>query len=921
MLVGREAEQRLLERLVAGARVGRSSALVVTGEAGIGKTALLDHAVQLSSGMNVLRAAGNRSESDVAFAGLSQLLRPALGLLDAIPQPQADALGIALALRAGTAGSRFAVGAACLSLIARYAEDRPVLLVIDDAHELDQPSAEALAFVARRLMADCVALLFAARSDVATPLGSAGLPELPLPGLPIHDAEQLLAARAGGAVRTDQLIRLHDATGGNPLALLELAGEAKRWERSSPQLPLPVTDTVARLFDRRVAQLDDAARLALLCAALTEGDLSLAAKACARLSVDPASLALAEEVGLVHVGPGRVDFRHPLVRSAVYATASAADRREVHRAVAATFLPGDVERRAWHLAEATIGPDDAVAAQLDAVAERATTRGAYAVAATAYERAAALTAQPEDDAAQPEDDAARAEGVRLVAAARCAWLAGQKDRAEELLGRAIRTSPPPRLLAQAHELRGVIAARTGALDDARRLLVSAAAETAAWDPDTALLLLAEALDVCFVAGNARAGQELVATADRLLTSSRSPLARALAGIATGMAEVLAGGHGIDRIRRAVAEASLDEIGQDPLRRGWVLLGPLFLRESGTGRDLVRRMLDRQREHTAFGNLPFLLFHKARDDATRDQWASAEADYEEAVRLARETGQTTDLVMSLAGLAWLQARLGRAKACLANVAEVDELAARHQANLGTVWVSYARGELALGSGDAAAAVTQFQRLEDLLARLGIRDIDLSPAPELVDALLRAGRGNDAIPIAAAYRQRAAAKGQPWALARAARATGAVGPAESLDATFAEALRYHEATDDVFELARTRLAYGVRLRRARRRVDARPQLRAALRDFDRLGAKPWADFAAAELAATGEAAYRHGDDRRGLLTPQEMQIALRLADRQTTKQVAAALFLSPKTVEYHLRSIYNKLGVNSREKLGVLLRPID
>jgi len=904
MLVGRESEKRDIARLVAGARVGHSGVLVLTGEPGIGKTALLEHAQELAVDMRVLRAAGRESEKDVAFGGLLQLLRPTLGVMDGIPEPQAEALAVALALRDGPAGDRFAVGAATLSLLSRFAEDHPLLILIDDAHQLDRPSAEAVVFVARRLMADPIAVLAVARSGVRTAVTDGELAELRVEGLDLGAAGRLMTQRVQGFVSADTVERLHRATGGNPLAMMDLTGDVDRLERISPETPLPVTDALAAAFAERAAQLDCDARTALLLAAIADGDLGVVARACRSRCVNVSALTSAERADLVHLTAARVEFRHPLVRSAVYGIASAEERRRGHRSIAEALPAHDLERRGWNLCEATVGPDDAVAVLLELVGTRARSRRAPDVAATALERAALLSSQ----------DTARS--GRFVAAGEAAWLAGQSGRAADLLASAVRAGPlGSTAQARVQELRGAIAAANGSLLDALDILLATARGEASTDPDHAVILLSDAIQACFHLGDAAAALRAADDIDRLLTGSVAPRSRVLGTMAAGIAHVLAGTGGIDRIRRAVDDlSSAAELQDDPLRPAWLVLGPLFLRESVTGRESVQRAIDQLRHRAEVGALPSLLFHLARDDATTDRWSFADAGYQESIRLARETGQTTELSLSLAGLAWLQARSGHEEDCRSNAAEASALGERHHIHLSRAWAVFALGELELGQGRPARAVLCLQELMWMLQEIGIQDVDLSPGPELAEALSRVGRGDEARHVAQAYHQRAVLKGQPWAIARAERALGITCRENSGEQHFRLALDLHDRSPDIFERARTQLAFGAGLRRARRRVDARPLLRSAMDTFDGLGAGPWADFAAVEINATGATARRRGAGAAELLTAQELQIARMLVDGRTTRQAAAALFLSPKTIEYHLRHVYTKLDIGSRSELA-------
>jgi DNA-binding CsgD family transcriptional regulator len=908
MIIGREPERRAIERLVAGARIGAGGALVLAGEAGIGKTALLDDAVTPGTGMRVLRATGSETDREVAFGGLLALLRPVLGHLERIPAPQAESLAVALALRQGAGGDRFAVGAATLSLLSRVAEDEPVALVVDDAHLLDRPSADAVVFAARRLAADPVVVLAAVRGDEPSAFTDGDLPRLDVGGVPLEVARQLVAQHAPGH-GDDLADRLHRTAGGNPLAIIELLADPERLERGAPDVPVPVPTTLGQVFARRAGGLTPAARTALLLAAVTGGDLPATARACEHLGVDVSALTEAETAQLVTVAEGRIAFRHPLVRSAVYGGAAAGDRRAAHAAAAATLPEHDVERRAWHLGEAAMAPDEGTAAALAEVGRRAGDRSAHAVAATALERAARLT----------PDGPTRA--VRFTDAGEAAWLAGQFDRARRLLAEAALLTPPA-AAARVRWLAGRIAVRCGSPADARDSLLAAGEEVGQADGDLAVALLAEAVHACYYLGDARSALVAAERLERLLAGPRGARARVLGTMAAGMALVLAGRGGVERIREAVdllvAEPDVLDLASRPV---WVYLGPMWLRESGVGRRLLADAVDDLRAQAAAGTLPTLLFHAARDDATTDRWAAAEVAYDEGIRLARETGETTDLAACLAGLAWLEARLGREEACRAHANEAMRLATDRGIAVFEVWARFALADLDLALGRTDDALTRLRELDDRLGRLGLEDVDLSPAPELVEVLLRLGRTAEAAAAAEVYRARAAAKGQPWALARADRVAGLLAADDDVDRWFTAALAGHERSLDLYETARTRLAYGSRLRRARRRVDARSHLRASLEAFEVLGARPWADAAAQELRATGETARRRRDGDAAGLTPQERQIAVMLAEGRTTRQAAAALFLSPKTVEYHLRNVYLKLGISSREQLARSLPEID
>ena len=446
-------------------------------------------------------------------------------------------------------------------------------------------------------------------------------------------------------------------------------------------------------------------------------------------------------------------------------------------------------------------------------------------------------------------------------------------------------------------------------------ILSRAAKRA--DPDTAVLMLAEAAEACFEAGNVSEIALLAERARAILPADASIRARFLAAMATGIASVMGGDAeaGADSLREAVLLAEgAPELREDPRLLAWLVLGPIFLRESLTGRVLIEQALEAARARAAVGALPFLLNLIARDQATTDRWAVAQATYTEAIQLASETGQRVELAFGLAGLAWLEARRGREAQCRTHATRALALSRELGMGFYEIWAVAALGELELGQSHAAAATEHFEALEEMLARLGITDVDLSPAAELVDLYVRLGRGEEASALAARTYGAAAAKGQPWSRARAWRCRGivAVAETEAVEA-FEQALALHAETPDAFETARTRLAFGERLRRMRRRVRAREQLRAALETFEKLDAAPWADRARAELAASGETLRRRDPSTIDELTPQELQIAMLLAGGKTTREAAAALFLSPKTIEYHLRHVYLKLGINSREEL--------
>ncbi len=909
VLLGRAAEQETVSRLLASARLGRGGALVVTGEPGIGKTALLADAVATSVGgdgvTRVLEVTPAEVERDLPFAALHALLLPALPLLDDIPGPQAVELGAALSLRPGDGRDRFAIGAATLSLLSRYAEDGPVVVVLDDVHWADRPSVDALAFAARRVRDDPVAVLVAGRSgELPEPVRD--LPALDLAGIAPDAAARLLSAAfpSGPSRALDDLYR---ETGGNPLALLELAAEPlddPTAGDAAAGFPHTLPERLQRSFARRLDALSTADRTVALVAALAGGDLRLTRAACRRLDLDPTGLDGAARAGLLTVEGERITFRHPLLRSVVYGAADQEVRRRVHGSLAAELASVDADRHAWHLAAATTRLDEDVATLLEELGDRAAARTAFTVASTALERAARLS---------PTTGAAR---TRLVASARAAASGGLPDRALALLDEAEPPSGP--LTAHGAELRATLAMRSGSARVGLDLLERAADLATV---DDRVLLLAEASRACMYLVDTVALRRVEARLVASLPDTTDPVARAVGLASSGASGVLLGRDSTSRLRAAVALLAehVDPLAH-PAALPWLMLAPLFLRDAVDGAPL-RALVDQVRTRVGVGVLPDVLFHVARDQATSNAWERAAANYDEAARLARETGQGGELAMALAGLTWLESRAGRSAACRQHAADASALCRERSMLFGEIWCELALGDLALSEGRPDEAADRLTVLAARLEELGVGDPDLHPGPELVDALERTGRSAAARAVAARFAASATASGRPWTRARADRALGLVAAEGEFEAHFASALARHARTRDVFERARTQLAYGMRLRRAGRRVDARLLLRDALGTFDALGAVVWAASTRVELEATGERVAAREGVGPGALTPQELQVCLLLTEGRTTREAAAALFLSPKTIEYHLRKVYTRLGIHSREELADVLRGAD
>ncbi len=905
-LLGREREMAKIDRLLADARVGASGCLVVRGEAGIGKTALLDHAQANARGMQVLTSRGVQFEADVAFAGLHALLRPAFGTLQRLPANHAAVLRAALALGERGEVDRLLIGAATLSLLCAHADDAAVLVLVDDAHWLDRSSAEALAFAARRLLADPVAVLIALREEQGSPLLEAGLPELQLAGLDQAAGVALLQSAARAPLTSELADRVFRTTAGNPLALRELAGQREQLEDVPNSVPLPVTTTLEREFLRRADDVSESARLALVVAAAAEpAEIDTIRRAALRCGVGLDAVEEAELAwGLVARRGGLIEFRHPLARAAVYNAARPSQRRAAHRALADVLIgPKHEDHRAWHLAEAAAGPDEDASEALDAAGRRARERGAFASAASAFERSGRLTQVPELQA------------TRLLQAAEAAWLAGRVDRAADLLQDGRPDLLPTARWLDLERLQGRIALRRGHIAEGYQLLRRVAEVQAEADAGGAALTLGEAALGSHYAGRPEEFMAASEQAMRLAGDAAGP-ASFVARAAFGAAAVLAGrgAEGVAVLRRALQVfPGWEAAGEEPLVLVWAAIAALFLREAESGRDLIERAVDEARTRAPAAALPQILHFLGRDAATTDRWPLARAQYEEAIRLARETGETVVVGAGLAGLAWLDAREGREEACALHASESIELTTRLGLGFYRSWTFLALADLELGRGAVDAAREHLLACRTLLDELQIGDADLDPAPEIVDAYMRLGRSEEARTAAAGYVLLAADKGQPWSLARAFRCRGMIADETGFESAFDAALDHHARTPDTFERARTELYYGERLRRARRRTIARDHLRSALATFERLGAGPWAERARVELRATGETARTRDDSSRDLLTPQELQIALALGAGRTTRETAAKLFLSPKTVEYHLRNVYGKLRVRSREQL--------
>jgi len=920
-LYGREAETGRIDSLLDAARAGRSAVLVVRGEPGIGKTALLRYAARRAQETTVLSARGLEIDQRLAFSGLADLFLPVLGRLEAIPRPQSAALAGALGLGAPVAGDGFLVRVATLSLLSAAAEERPVLALLDDSQWLDEASREAILFVARHLEAERVALILTTLLSEST-VDSFGLDEVTLVGLVPPAAGELLEEQLGYPVAPQVLDQLAKFSGGNPLALCELARDLSEAQLRGTEVigegRLPPKMIVERAFLRRIERLSPQTREALVVVAADSGVTSTIGAACELLGLPPACLQQAEEAGVIRADGSRTSFTHPLLRAAVYHAAPRQSRDRAHRALAEVLRAGDklggnggrlgpshVERRAWQLAAATPEPDEAVASTLVAAATEARSRAGYAAAAAGLERAARLTPSPEQRAA------------RLVDGARDWHLAGRSDAALGLLDEAVPLAGDSTTRVAAQHLRGRIMMLQGRLADASELLAAEAAGVAEQDPETAVSMLLDAAVAASSSGAVGRAVELAREAWRL--------AEPLGGQVADAARVLIGGeleaHGEplnDEERGLVVDAmsSLARLTPPP---PIVTMFPIVLanlEEYDQARMLLDRFHDEARALGAATILVPVLCLRSDVEFRTGDWVHAYADAAESVRLARETRQLA--FHSLAFLARVEAARGLETHCRAHAAEALEQAERDGIGAAMTYSRWALGLLELGLGRMSETIEQLEQVAELVEEHEMgQPVEVPWAQDLIEAYTRSGRSAEATAVLRRLETLAENARLSSALAAASRCRGLLADENVFAGEFEQALMWHKRTPTPFERARTELCYGERLRRARSRSDARTHLRAALQTFDRLNAAPWAARARTELAATGEVVRPRSEEGLASLTPQELQLALIVGRGATNKEASAALFVSPKTVEAHLHRTYVKLGIRSRTELARLL----
>jgi DNA-binding CsgD family transcriptional regulator len=898
-LRGRSREQDDLGRLLTRIRSGGSGILVVRGEAGIGKTVLLEQLIEDATGCTVARATGVQADMELPFAGLQQLFGSMLGSLERLPDPQREAVEVAFGLRSGPAPDRFEVGLAMLGLLAEAGEQEPVVCIVDDAQWLDQASARTLAFVARRLMAESVALVFALR-DTADDQTFAGLPELVVGGLNNEDSRGLLGLAITGRVDERVIDRIVAETRGNPLALLELprglsASElAGGFGVSSTQ---PLSARLEQSFIERVRSMPgQTQRFLLLAAAEPVGDPVLLIRAAELIGLGVEAAAPAEAVGLIELTE-QVRFPHPLVRSAIYRAAPLVDKQAAHRALGdATDAQTDPDRRTWHRAQAALGADENLAAELERSAERAQARGGLAAAAAFLERAAALTPDPTHRAR------------RGLAAAQAKYLAGAPEAALTLLEGAASAPLNPLEVAMAQRLRGRIALHGGRSCEAAPLLFDAAEQLDSVDPGLARETHLEALHAAAVAGRLGMGMRDAATVARTAPPAAVPQRAPdvlLDGLAVRFTDGIPAGAPILKLALvALRDGNVDY--EEGMRWPWLacrVAADVF--DDETWHLLASRYVLIARRAGALGVMPIALMHLSLMRVFEGKLDTAAALVEEIDSIIDATGSRRISIPKLM-LAACRGDEGQASELIGE-AERDAITRGEGFVLTFAEHAYAVLHNALGHYETALDSAQRASAQDELHASGWS------LPELVEAAVRSGKPELAAEALERLRKRTQVAGTEWALGIEARSRALVSDGQLAETLYEEAIDRLGRCRVALDLARARLLYGEWLRRRARRVDAREQLRSARASFAEMGAQAFARRAERELLATGETARKRKVETRDDLTPHEARIARMARDGASNQDIATQLFVSRKTVEYHLHKVFLKLGISARHQL--------
>jgi DNA-binding CsgD family transcriptional regulator/tetratricopeptide (TPR) repeat protein len=905
-LRGRQTERAELDRHVEAVRAGYSAVLVVRGEAGIGKTALLEYVRGHASGCQIVRAAGVESEMELAFGGLHQLCAPFMDHLHRLPEPQRAAIETAFGMSAGTPPDRFLVGLAVLSLLADVAQPKPLICLVDDAQWLDRVSAQILGFVARRLMAEQVGLFFAVREPEGERALN-GLPELVLGGLDDSAARAVLESAIPGKFDEPIRTRILTEARGNPLALLELPRATSAAELAggfaSPG-PRPVAPRLLQTFIERVQELPaETQRLLLLAAAEPIGDVSLLRRAAEVLGIptDAASPALA--AGLLELGT-RVRFRHPLVRSAVYHAADLGERRRVHQALAeATDAKTDPDRRAWHLACAAAEPDETVAAELVRCAGRAQARGGIAAAAAFLERAAELT-----------PDLPR-RSTRALSAARAKYLVGAFDSALELLHVAELSALDDLERAQASLLRGQITFGSRSASATVPLLLKAAKQLEPLDGGAARETYRDAFYAALTAGKLPSGPgvEAIAEAVRIAPPAprRGPTDLLLDGLAVATTDSYA--KGAPMLRRALTALRREGIGHDD-EFGWL---PFACRMAHNVWDfdswsaLSADLVDLARETGTLSVLPSALLLRLSNLVFAGDLSGADSLAVEAETIGEATGSR---YLAHYGALVIEPWRGREAATrLAIETITGDRALRGEGKVLTS-TQWALAVLYNGLGRYEEAFVAAEKGCEHPQELGLA---ISSLVELVEAAARSGRQEVAAEAVGRLAEMTQASGTDWALGTLAGARALVSEGEAAEKLYRTAIERLKGTQVQAMLARARLRYGEWLRSQNRRVDARGELTVAYEMFSRMGAEAFAERARLELEAAGETVRMRAAGTDETLTPQEGQIARLAGEGLTNLEIGARLFLSPHTIEWHLRKVFAKLGIKSRKELSAAM----
>jgi DNA-binding CsgD family transcriptional regulator len=902
-LVGRQREREVLDRVLEAARGGHGGVLAVYGDPGVGKTALLEYAAAAAPDFGVARAVGVEGEMELAFAALHQLCSPNLDLIDGLPDPQREALEVALGLSAGRTPDPFLVGLAVLNLLSEAAEERPLLCVIDDAQWLDRASARVLAFVARRLLAERIAMVFAAREQIVS---LAGFAELQVEPLGHRDARALLDSILPGRLDERVLERIVVETHGNPLALLELPrGLTPAQLAGGFGLPtaLPLSTGIEQSFTRRLVRLPrDARQLVLLAAAEPLGDPALLWRAAQQLGIPETAAQAAELEGLLRLD-GAVTFRHPLVRSAVYGAAEPTERRKVHLALAeATDREIDPDRRAWHRAQAAASLDEDVAAELELSAARAQARGGFAAAAAFLERATELT---------PEESR---RSRRALAAAQAKLQAGALDDALRLVATAESGVLTELEQARAELLRAQLSFFSTRGNDAAPLLLEAAERLREIDPELARETYLEALTAAIFAGplaGPGASSSEVAQAAKAAPPARKPrgLDQLLDGLVALLTDTYAAGVPILRKTQRAFGAGMSE--REELRWMWGgTVSAMLLWDDERWERLSDRHLQLVRETGALGGLQIALGHREGMHVFAGELGSAASLLDAIEEATQLTGSPLPPYHGL-GLVAMRGREAEARRLIDKAR--PEVIERGE-GAGLEFMDWAEAVLYNGLGRYSEALAASRRVLD--------SSELVPVnwalPELVEAAARTGARELAADADRLLTDRSGASGTDWALGIAARSHALVVEDECADDLYAEAIERLSRTRVAVDLARAHLLYGEWLRRQSRRVDARKELRIAHEMFTDFGMEAFAERARVELEATGEHARTRTVETLGDLTPQESQISRLVAQGHTNREIAAQLFISPSTVEYHLRKVFRKLGVKTRTQLANRMR---